>query len=240
MLVEQEKKLKKNLANLTIANSNPITSLGTGLIPFLEHNDANRTLMGANMQRQALPLLKKEKALINTGIETSIIKSSQYTIINKHSGIVKFSNQKKIHVENYLKNINIAPNKSNLTKYKNKLKLKTEIKIQSYQKEEYKLKKFKKSNQNNFLEEKNITQKDEWIKKGQIINEANCTHQGKLALGQNLLIGYMSWDGYNFEDAIVINKSIQDRNILTSIHIKREKIFLIKDEKEDVRFRNNV
>lgn len=235
---------EENNSNLKFSSSliattrNFITSLGTGIIPFIEHNDANRTLMGANMQKQALPLLKKEIAQITTGIEVPILKSSQYTIISKNSGIIEFANTKRINIGKFQKYINIDINKSILQKYKNKIKNnKNIIKTLSYEKEVYKLKTVKKSNQNNYVKQRNTIGKEQWTKKGQIINESNGTQQGKLSLGRNLLIGYMSWEGYNFEDAIVINKNLIDNNILTSIKTKKEKIFLIKNEKEEVRFR---
>ncbi len=224
---------------MNLITNNPITSLGTGLIPFIEHNDANRTLMGANMQRQALPLLKKEIAQINTGVETQITKASQYCTLTKNSGIIKFSNTKHIQIKKVMKPLTLKNNKSNLKKYKNKI-IKTKlIKLFNYQLEKYSIRKIKKSNQNTYFQEtKALTKK--WAKKGQILLEGNGTHQGKLCLGKNILIGYMSWEGYNFEDAVIINKNLIDTDIFTSISTKRDKFFLIKNEKEGVRFRNNV
>lgn len=244
ILPEQEKKIKfnnnlKSSENLIATTSNPITSIGTGLIPFVEHNDANRTLMGANMQRQALPLIHKEIAQISTGIEISVTKTSQYTVIAKNSGIIKTSNTRKIILEKFIENLNTYENKSNLKKYKTKIKRHDILKVLYCQKEKYNIKKIKKSNQNNYLQQDIVLGKNSWAKKGQLVSEGNCVHKGHLTLGRNLLIGYMSWEGYNFEDAVVINKKLIDKDMFTSISTKREKLFIVKDEKEEVRFRNN-
>jgi DNA-directed RNA polymerase subunit beta len=213
--------------------TNPITSLGTGLIPFIEHNDANRALMGSNMQRQALPLLEKEVAQVSTGIETQVVKASQYTIIAKKSGIITFSNQRILYIKNLINSVRINQTKSNLNKYKTKIK-KNNIHTFNWKLEKYSLKEIRKSNQNNYLQYTNLITTNNWIKKGQIINEGNGTHKGKLSIGRNIFVGYMSWEGYNFEDAIVVNKNLIDKNIFTSINTKREKIFLIRNETEEV------
>lgn len=226
--------MSKKLKNMTTTNTNPITSLGTGLIPFIEHNDANRTLMGSNMQRQALPLLQKEIAQISTGIETQIIKSSHYTTIAKNSGVIKFTNTNELIVKRFVKTIKTNQNKSRLIKYRSKIKEKN-IKKLPYQIDKYILQEVRKSNQNNYIKYENLLNKNEWVKKGQIINEGNGTRRGKLALGRNILLGYMSWEGYNFEDAVVINRNLVDKDTFTSITTKKEKLFLIKNEKEEVR-----
>ena len=227
---------KKAKINLIAISKNQPISVGTGLIPFLEHDDANRALMGSNMQRQALPLLKKEMPLIETGIEEQIAKASQSTKISKNSGIIKYTSIKKIIIEGINKKWKNKNNTSVINKYKNLEKTK-KIPIQNCKSYTYSLENSRKSNQNNNISQNPIVRNKEWIKRGQIIADGIGTNWGKLSLGKNLLVAYMSWKGYNFEDAIVINKRVVTEDILTSIHMKRYKVFLMHNEKEGVRYR---
>ena len=216
---------------LITTSKNQIISIGTGLIPFLEHDDANRALMGSNMQRQALSLKKKELPLIETGIERQVIKSSQTTKIAKTSGFVKYKSNKKIIIE-IINNNNIKFQNNFSSKKKRKKLIKT--KKLNCKKVTYFLKKTKKSNQNSYITQEPTTKTKQWIKKGQAIVDGNGSLNGKLSLGKNLLIGYLSWEGYNFEDAIIINEQIKENNIFTSTHIKKYKTYVNKNEDENV------
>nr|AKL79025.1 RNA polymerase beta subunit [Euglena viridis] len=231
--------IKKNQSFVTSTNKrinyisssrNQMISIGTGLIPFLEHNDANRALMGSNMQRQALPLEKKEMPLIETGIETQIAKDSQSTIVAKQTGRVKYSSSKKIIIQRFEKSCKKKINQSIIIKLKNRIKNKYNKDKNIYKKTIYYLENQRKSNQNSYLEQKSIVRKNEWVKKGQIIADGTGTFQGKLSLGKNILIGYIGWEGYNFEDAIVISEKLVKNDIFTSIHIKKYKTFIINNE----------
>lgn len=219
------KKLK-----LISISKNQVMSIGTGLIPFLEHNDANRALMGSNMQRQALALKKKELPLIETGIEKQIIKSSQTTKIAKKSGFIKYKSNKKIIIQVIDNDIKWNNNFSSNKKKKKVIKTKK----LNCKKQEYFFKKTRKSNQNNYITQKTIINNKEWVKKGQTIIEGSASLNGKLSLGKNLLIGYISWEGYNFEDAIIINEQLKENDLFTSIHSKKYKTYISKNENENV------
>jgi DNA-directed RNA polymerase subunit beta len=217
---------------------NQIISIGTGLIPFLEHNDANRALMGSNMQRQAVPLIRKEKPIVQTGLEKRVAKDSQSTISAKKSGIIKYVSKKKIIIHE-IPNALTKPTTSItlLKKIKNKLKGKKAIKFKSKKKEKHELQQIKKSNQNTIIFQNPTIKENQWIEKGQLIADGTGTNKGKLSLGKNLLIGYIGWEGYNFEDAVVINERLIYEDILTSISIKKFKTFLVNNEIGEVRAR---
>jgi DNA-directed RNA polymerase subunit beta len=202
-------------------------ALGSSLIPFLEHNDANRALMGSNMQRQALCLTKNEKCIVGTGLEQLVAHISDSNLISKNSGIIVYSSTKKIIVHK----IKIICNQNKKLFDK---KTKKNINYTKFTKRIYFLKKDKYSNQNTFLYQKNIVSVKSWIKKGQIIGESLGTKQGNLTIGKNILIAYLPWKGYNFEDAIVISEKLVKKNYFTSIHIKKYKIFLIENETGEV------
>nr|YP_009145381.1 RNA polymerase beta subunit [Cryptoglena skujai]AKL39006.1 RNA polymerase beta subunit [Cryptoglena skujai] len=225
-----EKKTKK--INYITSSPNQIISIGTGLIPFLEHNDANRALMGSNMQRQAVPLLFKEIPILKTGIEERIAKDSESTISANKSGLVKDITNKKILLEISYEKENTKYTTKTLTK-KIKTKQKMNKLTKNYEIIKHVIEKEKKTNQNTFFKQKFFVKKNEWIKKGQSFIDGSGTLLGELALGKNILIAYMPYKGYNFEDAIVINKRLVDENILTSIHIKKYKTFIINNETEE-------
>jgi DNA-directed RNA polymerase subunit beta len=172
-----------------------IVSIATALIPFLEHDDANRALMGSNMQRQAVPLLISKTPLVGTGVEKIVAVDSGSTVIADESGIVDKVDANKIVI------------KINQEDHKNKFKL-------------YKLIKYSRSNQNTLINQKPIVKIGDAIEKGDIIADGSCTDLGELALGQNFFIAFMSWNGYNFEDSIVISESVVKNNKLCSIHIE--------------------
>ena len=168
-----------------------VVSPSTALIPFLEHDDANRALMGANMQRQAVPLMITEKPVVATGIETYVARDSGSTIISKTDGIALSVNSEKIV---------IWAQKSD----------------EIY---EYKLKKYARSNQDTCINQIPLIKVGDKVKKGQTIADGASTQHGQLALGKNLLVAFMPWEGYNFEDAILLNERLVKDDVLTSIHI---------------------
>lgn len=225
---------------ISISN-NQMISTGTSLIPFVEHDDANRALMGSNMQKQAVPLIDNEIPKIQTGIENIIGKNSEYTLIAKNSGLIKYSSNKKIIVYDKLrfkKEIFLNPKINIQEKIKVKIS-KNEMKVNflNYSRRTYKIEKLNKSNQNTQLTQFKLIKKGEWVKKGQILCDSNGVKNGNLAIGKNLLLGYICWEGYNFEDAIVISERIVNEDILTSLHIKKYKTFIVKKGNEDVRTR---
>jgi DNA-directed RNA polymerase subunit beta len=183
--------LSDNSVNFITTSPLQIVSLATALIPFLEHDDANRALMGSNMQRQAVPLLYTQKPIVGTGLEVNCLLDSEMVIKSYSEGLVHFSSSAVV----IIKDIND-------------------------QKIKYFLKKYLRSNQETCINQKPIVWKNESIFSGQIIADGPSTNDGELALGHNLTIAYMPWEGYNYEDAIVINERIILDDCLTSIHIE--------------------
>lgn len=169
-----------------------IVSVGTAMIPFLENDDANRALMGANMQRQAVPLLKTEAPIIGTGIEYKAARDSGTVVIANSSGVVEKVSSSEIVVRRDDDN----------------------------QLERYKLLKFRRSNQGTTINQRPIVTKGERIEKGQVIADGPSTDLGEIALGKNLLVAFMTWEGYNYEDAILISEKLVIDDVLTSIHIE--------------------
>jgi DNA-directed RNA polymerase subunit beta len=228
--------------NYISTSSNQIISIGTSLIPFLEHNDANRALMGSNMQRQAVPLTEKEIPIIQTGLEKNVAKDSELTIIAKSSGIVSYSSSRKIIIKekfdvgsnHYDK---LTENHSVQRKIKSKIKIRNCINFKRYKKKLYYLEEHQSSNQNTHIKQKSIVKNNEWVIKGQVLADSSSTNNGKLALGKNILIGYVGWEGYNFEDAIVISERLVKNNTFKSLHIKKYKTFLFNDETGEVRMK---
>ena len=169
-----------------------IVSVGTAMIPFLENDDANRALMGANMQRQAVPLLKPESPVIGTGIEYKAAKDSGTVVICREDGVVEKVSSSEIVVR----------------------------KDSDNQLDEYKLLKFKRSNQGTTINQRPIIVEGERVEKGEVIGDGPSTELGEIALGKNILIAFMTWEGYNFEDAILINEKLVIDDSLTSVHIE--------------------
>ena len=172
-----------------------LVSVATALIPFLENSDTNRALMGSNMQRQAVPLIKPENAIVATGIEAKIAYDSGVMAIAKEAGVVKAVSGKEIIVEE---------DNGNVTTYT--------------------LKKFERSNQGTCLNQKPIVSTGDKVEKGQILADGPATANGELALGRNILIGYMTWEGYNYEDAILLSEKLVQNDVFTSIHIEEHEI----------------
>lgn len=221
-------KNNKNKKYFSSISSVQMISMGTSLIPYVEHNDANRALMGSNMQKQALCLLNKEIPILGTGTEKLISNISGSNVVSKISGIIKYVSLKKIIIHEKLNSKNINKfTKSFLNKIKEK---NLNINYKKYIKRTYFLKKEKRSNQNNYIYQIPVVGKKNWVKKGQILAEGPGTKNGNLSIGKNILIAYIPWKGYNFEDAIIINKKLVDENIFTSIHIKKFKTFLTANE----------
>ncbi len=180
--------------------ANQIASIAASSIPFLEHDDANRALMGSNMQRQAVPLLQPNSPIVGTGIEELVAKDSRVLINAEGNGVVEYVDSKEIVL------------KYNWTK---------EDKIVSFDGEvkRYPLTKFQKTNQGSCMNLKPIVKKGDVVEEGQVLCEGYATQAGELALGQNLKVAFMPWKGYNFEDAIVISERVVRDDIFTSIHI---------------------
>ena len=168
-----------------------LVSVATALIPFLENDDTNRALMGSNMQRQAVPLLKPEAPIVGTGIEATIAYDSGVMVIAKNAGIVERINGDSII-----------------------------IKEEDGTVREYKLKKFERSNQGTCLNQHPIVSVGDSVKAGEIIADGPATSEGELALGRNILIGFMTWEGYNYEDAILLSEKLVMNDVFTSIHIE--------------------
>ena len=173
-----------------------LVSVSASLIPFLEHDDANRALMGSNMQRQAVPLLKAKAPLIGTGIEGVVAQDSGVSVVAKADGVVEDVDASRIVVRTS------KPAEGE-----------DEVRI-------YKLVKYKKSNQNTCYNQKPIVHKGERVRKGQIIADGPATELGELALGQNVMVAFMSWGGYNFEDSIIVSERVVKEDIYTSVHIE--------------------
>ncbi len=179
-----------NQVDLMDVSPKQLVSVGAALIPFLENDDAKRALMGANMQRQAVPLIKTDSPIVGTGMEYRTAKDSGVCVIAKNDGVVE-----KVTAD--------------------KITIKTKKGI-----DEYNLIKFKRSNQGTCSNQRPIVVKGEKVKAGEIIGDGPSTDKGELALGKNILIGFMTWEGYNYEDAVLINEKLVKEDVLTSIHIE--------------------
>ncbi len=179
---------------------NQIASIAASLIPFLEHDDANRALMGSNMQRQAVPLLRPESPIVGTGLEGRVVRDSRVLLNAEFDGVVEYVDANEIHIRSS------RNDDEKLISFDDDLKV-------------YSLTKFMKTNQSTCINLKPIVRKGEKVKAGQVLCEGYATQQGELALGRNLMVAFMPWKGYNFEDAIVISERVVREDIFTSIHI---------------------
>ncbi|MGK7395941.1 MAG: DNA-directed RNA polymerase subunit beta [Candidatus Cyclobacteriaceae bacterium M3_2C_046] len=180
---------------------NQIVSVAASLIPFLEHDDANRALMGSNMQRQAVPLVKPEAPIVGTGLENRVASDSRSLIIAEEDGTIDFVDAKKIVVRYDLSD------ERKLTSFDDEVKT-------------YDLIKFRRTNQDTCINLRPTVHKGEKVKKGQVICDGYATDRGELALGRNLMVAFMPWQGYNFEDAIVISEKVVRNDVFTSVHIE--------------------
>ncbi|MCA0429574.1 MAG: DNA-directed RNA polymerase subunit beta [Bacteroidetes bacterium] len=179
---------------------NQIASIAASLIPFLEHDDANRALMGSNMQRQAVPLMKPQAPIVGTGIEARVAEDSRVLINSEGEGTVEYVDANTITI------------RYNRTDEEKLVSFEGDVKS-------YNLTKFQKTNQSTCINLKPIVKKGDKVSKGQVLTEGYATQDGELALGRNLKVAFMPWKGYNFEDAIVINEKIVRQDIFTSLHI---------------------
>ncbi|GJM62073.1 DNA-directed RNA polymerase subunit beta [Persicobacter diffluens] len=189
----------ENIAYMDVA-PNQIVSVAASMIPFLEHDDANRALMGSNMQRQAVPLLRPEAPIVGTGLEKRVAEDSRVLLRAEGDGSVAYVDSEKITIRYDL------TDDEKLSGFDNELVT-------------YELVKFRRTNQDTCVNLRPIVLKDDRVFKGQVLVDGYATEKGELALGRNLLVGYMPWQGYNFEDAIVISERIVQDDVYTSIHI---------------------
>ena len=189
-----------NEVNYMDVSPKQLVSVAAALIPFLEHDDANRALMGSNMQRQAVPLLKTEAPIIGTGMERKVAMDSGAVMTSKRAGVVEYVDADKIV---------IRPSKRGKEKI-----------IELVEFDEYELTKFKRSNQDTCMNQRPIVTMGEKLEAGDAIADGSATAAGELALGANVLVGFMPWRGYNFEDAIIVSERLVADDVFTSIHIE--------------------
>ncbi|MCI5809354.1 MAG: DNA-directed RNA polymerase subunit beta [Oscillospiraceae bacterium] len=187
--------VERDRADFMDVSPKMVVSVATAMIPFLENDDANRALMGSNMQRQAVPLLKTESPIVGTGMEYKAAVDSGVTVVSKHNGVVE-----KVSA--------------------------TEIVIRTDEGslETYKILKFMRSNQGTCINQRPIVEKGERVTKGMVIADGPATCNGEISLGKNALVGFMTWEGYNYEDAVLINEKIVRDDVYTSIHIEEYEI----------------
>ena len=178
-----------------------IASIAASLIPFLEHDDANRALMGSNMMRQAVPLMRSEAPIVGTGIEKQLAEDSRTQLVAEGDGVVEYVDAATIKI------LYDRTEDEEFVSFDSALK-------------EYKVPKFQRTNQNMTIDLRPICEKGQRVKKGDILTEGYSTENGELALGKNLLVAYMPWKGYNYEDAIVLNERVVREDILTSVHVE--------------------
>ena len=188
---EETQEYEKHMFDYMDVSPKMVFSVATALIPFLQNDDANRALMGSNMQRQAVPLLFTEAPVVGTGIETKAAVDSGVCVVAKKAGTVLRSTSKEIVIKN-----------------------------DDGTKDEYRLTKFMRSNQSNCYNQKPIVMQDEHVEAGQVIADGPSTSNGELALGKNPLIGFMTWEGYNYEDAVLLSERLVQEDVYTSIHIE--------------------
>ncbi len=182
--------IEKEKVDLMDVSPRQLVSVATAMIPFLENDDAKRALMGANMQRQAVPVIKPESPIVGTGIEYKAAVDSGIVICAKNDGVVSFVDANKIIVDTKVG------------------------------KDEYHLIKYQRSNSGTCINQRPIVVKGEKVKKGDVIADGPSTQNGELSLGKNILVGFMNWEGYNYEDAILISEDLVKEDVLTSIHIE--------------------
>ena len=189
--LDETQEYEKTMFDYMDVSPKMVFSVATALIPFLQNDDANRALMGSNMQRQAVPLLNTEAPVVGTGIEPKAAVDSGVCVVAKHAGVVERSESDKII-----------------------------IKTDDGAKGTYKLQKFKRSNQSNCYNQRPIVFKGDRVEEGEVIADGPSTSNGELALGKNPLIGFMTWEGYNYEDAVLLSERLVQDDVYTSIHME--------------------
>ena len=200
----------QNITLMDVA-PNQIASIAASLIPFLEHDDANRALMGSNMMRQAVPLLQADAPIVGTGLEPQVARDSRVLVNAEGNGTVEYVDANQIHI------------RYEMSDEEKLISFDDEVKI-------YNLTKFKKTNQNTCINLKPIVVKDDKVVKGQVLCEGYATQNGELAIGRNLKVAFMPWKGYNFEDAIVLSERVVREDLFTSVHIE-EMLVNVRDTK---------
>nr|MBP7612438.1 DNA-directed RNA polymerase subunit beta [Paludibacter sp.] len=200
--------------NLMDVSPSQIASIAAALIPFLEHDDANRALMGSNMMRQAVPLLRCEAPIVGTGIEGQLIQDSRTQVMAEGVGVIEYVDA------NCIKILYDRTEEEEFVSFDSAIK-------------EYKLPKFQKTNQNTTIDLRPIVSKGDKVVDGQILTEGYATQNGELAIGKNLKVAFMPWKGYNFEDAIVINERVVREDIFTSIHVV-EQLLDVRETKRGI------
>ena len=193
---------------------NQIASIAASLIPFLEHDDANRALMGSNMMRQAVPLMRPNSPIVGTGVEAPVARDSRVLLRAERDGVVEFVDANEIHIRHDMDDNDL------LVSFESDLKV-------------YNLTKFARTNQGTCMNLKPMVAKGEKVTGGQILVEGYSTQKGELALGQNMKVAFMPWQGYNFEDAIVISERVVREDVFTSLHVD-EYVLEVRDTKRGV------
>jgi DNA-directed RNA polymerase subunit beta len=191
--------VKPEEVNLMDVSPNQLVSVAAALVPFLENDDANRALMGSNMQRQAVPLIRTEAPLVGTGMEAIVARDSGVTVVARRDGVVQSVDAARIVVK--------ADVPTSATDVANEVDI-------------YNLIKFQRSNQNTCINQKPIVKPGERVKKGDVIGDGPATEMGELALGQNVVVAFMPWQGYNFEDSILLSERLLKEDVYTSVHIE--------------------
>ena len=192
---DETSEFPKSNVDLMDVSPKMVFSVATSMIPFLENDDANRALMGSNMQRQAVPLLKTEAPVVGTGMEAKAAVDSGVCIVAKHDGVVEISSSEKIVV-----------------------------KCADGTKDEYHIIKFDRSNQGNCMNQRPIVKRGDKVTKGMVIADGASTAGGEIALGKNPLIGFMTWEGYNYEDAVLLSERLVQEDVYTSVHIEEYEV----------------
>ena len=193
---------------------NQIASIAASLIPFLEHDDANRALMGSNMMRQAVPLMRPNSPIVGTGVEAPVARDSRVLLRAERDGVVEYVDANEIHIRHDMDDNDL------LVSFESDLKV-------------YNLTKFARTNQGTCMNLKPMVAKGEKVTGGQILVEGYSTQKGELALGQNMKVAFMPWQGYNFEDAIVISERVVHEDVFTSLHVD-EYVLEVRDTKRGV------
>jgi len=188
----------KEEVKLMDVSPNQLVSVAASLVPFLEHDDANRALMGSNMQRQAVPLLRTDAPLVGTGIESVVARDSGVTVVAKYDGVVEDADASRIVVRYTDSEADASGQWVNI----------------------YKLTKFQRTNQSTCFNQRPIAKPGDLVRKGQIIADGPATEMGELALGRNVMVAFMTWGGYNFEDSILVSERLVKEDIFTSVHIE--------------------
>ena len=200
----------QNITLMDVA-PNQIASIAASLIPFLEHDDANRALMGSNMMRQAVPLLQADAPIVGTGLGPQVARDSRVLVNAEGNGVVEYVDANEIHI------------RYEMSDEEKLISFDDDVKV-------YSLTKFKKTNQNTCINLKPIVVKGDKVVKGQVLCEGYATQNGELAIGRNLKVAFMPWKGYNFEDAIVLSERVVREDLFTSIHIE-EMLVNVRDTK---------